>query len=248
MSQTSNRTRFLYKRFISAKYSGLIETGNYDIYQSEDNIELFYVLLNMQGGLYKNNKYIIEIKTAYGSRTNFYQYPLNPPKVRFITPIYHTNISSKGTVCVDFLTSTDKWLPTYSIDTIISAIILLFETPNPSSPYNSEAGVLYSKCEKKYKLESKNIETKGINDGEGNILEDLRNQCFAPYIEKVNKRINNLDAYASYFPQLISGQVNESVKNSVIFQMKKINNTKKDKKKRVNKFRKRFNDSKSNNN
>jgi ubiquitin-protein ligase len=40
------------------------------------------------------------------------EYPNKPPTVRFITPVYHPNVSVTGTICVDLL---NGWTPNLRI-------------------------------------------------------------------------------------------------------------------------------------
>ena len=64
----------------------------------------------------------------------FQNYPNEPPKVRMRTPIYHPNISSKGKICVDYLT---KWKPENDIVGIINAVYLLLSlTKEPEGGWN----------------------------------------------------------------------------------------------------------------
>uniref|UniRef100_A0A7S0JCU1 E2 ubiquitin-conjugating enzyme n=1 Tax=Calcidiscus leptoporus TaxID=127549 RepID=A0A7S0JCU1_9EUKA len=60
------------------------------------------------------------------------RYPFEPPKVHFVTPIYHPNIDSAGRICLDILNMPPKgaWKPSLNISTVLSSIQLLMSHPN----------------------------------------------------------------------------------------------------------------------
>lgn len=60
------------------------------------------------------------------------RYPFEPPKVRFVTPIYHPNIDDGGRICLDTLKMQPKgsWLPSVNISTLLTTIRLLMAEPN----------------------------------------------------------------------------------------------------------------------
>lgn len=69
-------------------------------------------------------------------------YPLHPPQVKFLTKVFHPNVWwDNGLVCVDILK--DGWLPSYDVLAILHSIRLLLIDPNPLSPANLEAAILY---------------------------------------------------------------------------------------------------------
>jgi ubiquitin-conjugating enzyme E2 T len=61
------------------------------------------------------------------------RYPFEPPKVRFLTPIYHPNIDSGGRICLDTLKMPPKgsWTPSLNLSTVLTTVRLLMSRPNP---------------------------------------------------------------------------------------------------------------------
>eukprot|EP00954_Amorphochlora_amoebiformis_P005561 439272-Amorphochlora_amoeboformis.AAC.2 len=61
------------------------------------------------------------------------RYPFEPPKVKFITPIYHPNIDNGGRICLDTLKMPPKgsWSPSINISTVLTTVRLLMANPNP---------------------------------------------------------------------------------------------------------------------
>ncbi len=72
-------------------------------------------------------------------------YPMEAPKVRFVTKIYHPNIDKIGRICLDVLK--DKWSPALTIRTILLSIQALLSAPNPDDPLNNEVAELWKSNE-----------------------------------------------------------------------------------------------------
>lgn len=63
-------------------------------------------------------------------------YPFNPPKVKFLTKIWHPNISSvTGAVCVDILK--DQWAAAMTLRTVMLSLQALMGAPEPDDPQDA---------------------------------------------------------------------------------------------------------------
>jgi ubiquitin-conjugating enzyme E2 A len=76
-------------------------------------------------------------------------YPTSPPEVKFIGKIpFHPNVYANGKICLDLLK--DHWSSAYGVEAIITSIHALLVSPNPNSPANNTAAVLFTKNYKEY--------------------------------------------------------------------------------------------------
>lgn len=69
-------------------------------------------------------------------------YPFYPPKMRFMTKIWHPNISSvTGAICLDILG--DQWAAALTIRTVLLSLQALLSAPEPNDPQDGVVAKQY---------------------------------------------------------------------------------------------------------
>lgn len=84
---------------------------------------------------YEGGKFVLEIKVPE-------TYPFNPPKVKFMTKIWHPNISSvTGAICLDILK--DNWAAAMTLRTVLLSLQALLAAAEPDDPQDAVVATQY---------------------------------------------------------------------------------------------------------
>lgn len=121
----------------------MFQSGVMDNFQlNMVNGDLFHwdaALFGPVGTPYENGVFHIDVQIPSN-------YPFHPPKVRFITRIFHCNTSPSGGICVDILK--DKWNPALTLSKVIMSISSLLSDCNPDDPLDADVAKLYKENRK----------------------------------------------------------------------------------------------------
>lgn len=101
--------------------------------RGDDITKLCATLIGPKDTPYENAVYNVSIDLPSN-------YPFSPPRVTFVTPIYHSNIDLRGNICLDILK--DNWSPALTLEKMMLSLSSLLSDPNPNDPLNHEAAQL----------------------------------------------------------------------------------------------------------
>jgi len=87
------------------------------------------------------------------------RYPFEPPRVRFVTPVYHPNVDSAGRICLDTLKQppAGSWSPAVSLPSLLTTLRALLGDPNPDDALVPEIAEKYKQNPRKFEEEARKV-------------------------------------------------------------------------------------------
>jgi ubiquitin-conjugating enzyme E2 D/E len=98
-------------------------------------------ILGPEGSPYQGGVFYLKIQLSP-------DYPFRVPHITFETKIYHCNVNTNGSICLDILK--DKWSPVLTISKVLLSICSLMDDPNPNDPLVYEIADLLLKDKPKH--------------------------------------------------------------------------------------------------
>ncbi|MCJ1386212.1 Ubiquitin-conjugating enzyme E2 D2 [Xylographa soralifera] len=137
---TDAATRIMLELSQVAEYNGLQEPFSLAPFDG-DIFNCLGTIYGPQGTPYDGGIFYLWIKFPT-------DYPFNPPKIRFLTNIFHPNINADGHICLDVLR--EKWSPVLTISRMLLSISSFLDDPNPNQSLVPKASKQYQKDKAAY--------------------------------------------------------------------------------------------------
>lgn len=91
-------------------------------------------------------------------------YPFEPPKMKFLTKVWHPNVSSQsGAICLDVLK--DQWTPALTIKTALLSVQALLAAAEPDDPQDAVVAKMYVSNRAQFDLQAKEWTEKYAKEG-----------------------------------------------------------------------------------
>ena len=125
------RIQVEYARLKQNRISGIVRVG------PENESDMFTWSAKISGPLdspYVGGEFLLSIYLPP-------DYPFKPPRVQFLTKVYHPNINANGGICLGMLK--DQWSPVLTISRLLIAIMELLVDPNCGDPLVPDIAALH---------------------------------------------------------------------------------------------------------
>jgi len=132
-------------RRLKKELDGVVK--NYDVEMVDEKIDRWrFALEGPENSLYDGGVFLVELYFPPS-------YPMVAPEVRFLTRIFHPNITSSGKICLGML---NDWKMNLSVMDVLVEIKNLLIEPNVSDPLEADVAKLFVSDPTKYNETVKN--------------------------------------------------------------------------------------------
>lgn len=114
------------QRRIEKEWKGIacVPIASVQVFRPADIFHWQLALLGPAGTPYQEGVFFVNVALPY-------EYPFKPPKVAFLTKIYHPNISTEGVYCLEML---GNWEPSRTVGHLATELLQLLTVPTPDDP------------------------------------------------------------------------------------------------------------------
>lgn len=141
-----NRNRRLQKEIqdiVQDTHSGITVTSPQDSTEITDFTHFKGHFAGPPDTPYEGGHYEIDIRITV-------EYPFSPPQMRFITKIWHPNVSSQtGAICLDTLST--QWSPVLTLKSALISLQSLLSSPEPKDPQDAEVASMLIRRPEEFK-------------------------------------------------------------------------------------------------
>lgn len=120
----------------------------------ENKRDFNLLICGPEGSPYENGLFEINIKLVGN-------YPLDPPKITFLSEIYHPNIRNSS-ICLSTLKD-GSWSPALMLYKVLMSLQALLADPNPDDPLDPESASEFKQDKKRF-IEKATATTKRATD------------------------------------------------------------------------------------
>ncbi|OQR73236.1 ubiquitin-conjugating enzyme E2 L3-like, partial [Tropilaelaps mercedesae] len=113
-----------------------------DIHVEDQNILLWQVLIVPEKPPYNKGAFRVEIQFPP-------EFPFKPPRLMFLTKIYHPNVDAEGSVCLPIIFP-EKWKPATRVQRVLQELATLVAEPEPNHPMRTDLAEEFTKDRKKF--------------------------------------------------------------------------------------------------
>ncbi|CEL11646.1 ubiquitin-conjugating enzyme/RWD-like protein [Aspergillus pseudodeflectus] len=196
----SNRTRRIAKEIADIRADTHSQITAEPVGDEDDITHLRGSFPGPPGTAYEGGTFKVDIRIPT-------EYPFRPPVMKFVTKVWHPNVSSQtGAICLDTLSS--AWSPILTIKAALLSLQSLLSTPEPKDPQDAEvAGMLlrnpkeFNRVAREWAAQYAGAPRTFAGEGSGGATDESLRQLEQK--EKADREREDLSKYDGYNKQLI---------------------------------------------